>query len=287
MNDYLHQLTNLLNLSDALPALSSITIIGFGILFAFGVLNCVLGYRLLRFWMMLFGFIIGALIGFGIAFTGGMTEYYMYALIMVIAGVILSVIAFLSYKIGVFILGAGLGFGLGLYLLHPTTSLMFFICILIGVVLGVLAMKQARVILIVGTSLFGGVMAGFSAAKIGGLDDFPYGAGMSLGFVLLGMLIQFATNRDRDDDEEYDDEDKTLDYNIKRGEQNIVDEGRLEDEVIREMMEDNDREGEELWKKISRRDERSKKSKFDNHSYARRKEAQNGKRSKDECDEDA
>ena len=109
---------------------------------------------------------------------------------MVGAGVLLAVIAFVSYKIGIFILGAGIGIGLGIYVFHPTTSLVFFFCLLLGVGLGVLAMKQAREVLIIGTSLLGGAMAGFSAAKLGGLADIPYGLGLSAGFALLGMLIQ-------------------------------------------------------------------------------------------------
>ena len=122
--------------------------------------------------------------------------------LLVGAGVLLAVIAFVSYKIGIFILGAGIGIGLGIYVFHPTTSLVFFFCLLLGVGLGVLAMKQAREVLIIGTSLLGGAMAGFSAAKLGGLADIPYGLGLSAGFALLGMLIQFATNRRKDDDEE-------------------------------------------------------------------------------------
>ena len=42
----------------------------FAVILVFGVLNCILGYRLLRFWMMLCGFVIGAGIGFGAAYTG-------------------------------------------------------------------------------------------------------------------------------------------------------------------------------------------------------------------------
>lgn len=35
----------------------------FGIILIFGIMNCILGYRLLRFWMMLGGFFVGAAIG--------------------------------------------------------------------------------------------------------------------------------------------------------------------------------------------------------------------------------
>ena len=195
MNDILQQIMNMIENTRTVPSISSFSMIGFTVLLIFGVINCILGYRLLRFWMMLCGFVIGAGIGFGAAYTGGVTEKYMYAAFMVGAGVLLAVIAFVSYKIGIFILGAGIGIGLGIYVFHPTTSLVFFFCLLLGVGLGVLAMKQAREVLIIGTSLLGGAMAGFSAAKLGGLADIPYGLGLSAGFALLGMLIQFATNR--------------------------------------------------------------------------------------------
>ena len=211
MNDVLQQLMNMIETTRTVPSFSSISMIGFAVLLVFGAINCILGYRLLRFWMMLCGFIIGAGIGFGAAFSTGVTEKYMYAAFMVGAGVLLAVIVFMSYKIGIFILGAGIGIGLGIYVFHPTTSLVFFFCLLLGVGLGVLAMKWVREVLIIGTSLLGGVMAGFSAAKLGGLSDIPYGAGLSLGFALLGMLIQFATNRRREtDDDEYDEEDSDV-----------------------------------------------------------------------------
>lgn len=214
-------------------------------------------------------------------------------------------------------------------------------------------------------------MAGFSAAKLGGLADIPYGLGLSAGFALLGMLIQFATNRRKDDDEEeeyeedaYNDgqdssdyvdfrdympqkserkaqkevrrtstqrqnvkhtpgraqnsshkaarsaqqvdfrleknkgrkhkkdavapeSEKTIPYRPRKSRQKeidlplgsfdtedsyhpmnddyeepvVIDEDELDEEVLREMMDEDDREGEELWKKISRRDDTHKKRK--------------------------
>ena len=112
MNDILQQIMNMIENTRTVPSISSFSMIGFTVLLIFGVINCILGYRLLRFWMMLCGFVIGAGIGFGAAYTGGVTEKYMYAVFMVGAGVLLAVIAFVSYKIGIFILGAGIGIGL-------------------------------------------------------------------------------------------------------------------------------------------------------------------------------
>ena len=195
MTGILQQIMNTMEQTRSASVLDSVSMIGFAALLVLGVINCVLGYRLLRFWMMLFGFLIGGGIGLGVAYTMGIQEKYMYAVIMIGVGILLAVIAFLSYKVGIFIIGAGIGLGLGIYVFHPTTSLVFFFCLLLGVGLGVLAMKWARVVLIVGTSLLGGIMAGFSLAKFGGLADIPYGLGLSVLCAILGMLIQFATNR--------------------------------------------------------------------------------------------
>lgn len=178
----------------------------FAAIAVFGVVNCILGYRLLRFWMMLFGFCIGATLGVAAAYTSGMQDKTVYVGAMVGLGVILAVVAFLIYKAGIFMLGAGIGLVLSIYVLHPTTSFMFFLCILFGAGLGVLAMRWAREVIIIGTSLLGGVAAGVAVAKITALPQIPYGIGMSAGFALLGMMIQFLTNKvDRyeEDEEEY------------------------------------------------------------------------------------
>ena len=187
-------------------AVTDIQLIGFGILLVFGVINCILGYRLLRFWMMLFAFVIGAALGYGASFFMEVSDNTVRLAIGAGVGVVLAVLVFVSYKVGIFVLGAGLGLGIAVYVLHPTTSLMFFICLLAGAGLGTLAMKWAKEVIIVGTSLLGGAMAGMSLAKIGGLADFPYGIGLSAAFAVLGMLIQFATNRSRykEDEEEYE-----------------------------------------------------------------------------------
>lgn len=206
MLDFLLRVMDIIERVRTASAVSDIAMVGFGILLVFGFINCILGYRLLRFWMMIFGFVIGAGLGLGAAFTMGGGDTLTLIAAAVGVGIVLAVIAFLSYKVGIFVLGAGLGLGVGVYMLHPTTSLMFFICILLGVLLGSLAMKWAREVIIIGTSILGGAMAGLSLAKISKLPDIPYGIVLSIAFALLGMLIQFATNRRKYDD--YGDEEE-------------------------------------------------------------------------------
>lgn len=174
----------------------------FAVILVFGILNCILGYRLLHFWMMVGGFLVGGGLALIIVRTMGTQEKSMMMIAALVTGIIFAVIAFLIYKAGVFILAAGIGWALSIYFLHPTSSASFFACILIGVALGSMAVKYCREVLIVSTSLIGGVMAGVSLAKLGDLADFPYGLGMSVGFAIIGMLIQFAINKPASDNEE-------------------------------------------------------------------------------------
>ena len=209
--DMLSRGFDILQRAGGMEQISQLMVIVYGVLCVFGLLNCILGYRILRFWMMIFGFIIGAGAGFGVTYMSGVQDKMVIAGAMAGLGIVLAVVSFLIYRAGIFVLGFGIGITLSIYLVHPTSSFSFFLCILIGVGLGVLAMRYAKGVIIVGTSILGGVLAGLSIAKIAGLAQFPYGVGMAAGIAILGMLIQFAINKDRydeEDDEEEDDETK-------------------------------------------------------------------------------
>ena len=215
-------------------ALTDIQMIIFGVLLVFGVINCILGYRLLRFWMMLFGFAIGAGLGYGASFLMGIWDTTMQLAVSAGVGVVLAIIVFISYKAGIFVMGAGLGLGIAVYVLHPTTSLMFFVCLLAGVGIGSLAIKWAREVIITGTSLLGGAMAGMALAKLGGLAEFPYGIGLSAAFAALGMLIQFATNKKKYIDE-YEEEEEYV-KPVKNKVKKSVEKEYADDFIYREPL---------------------------------------------------
>lgn len=235
MTDILLRGMNILQRVRAMEQLSYMAAAAFGILLVFGLMNCILGYRLLRFWMMVFGFLLGAAGGLFLVYRWQTSEKLFYLAAMAGAGIVLAIVAFMVYKAGVFILGTGLGLFISVYVIHPTTSLAFFICLLIGAGLGALAMRYEREVIIVGTSLLGGVLSGFSMARLGGLSQMPYGLGLSAGCALLGMVIQFAINKPRYTREEYSEE--TSDPGKRRTtweeEKYLAAEG-LDDEAIEE-----------------------------------------------------
>ena len=179
---------DVLQRAGGMEQISQLMVIVYGVLCVFGLLNCILGYRILRFWMMIFGFIIGAGAGFGVTYMSGVQDKIVIVGAMAGLGIVLAVVSFLIYRAGIFRTWDLVSeITLSIYLIHPTSSFSFFLCILIGVGLGVLAMRYAKGVIIVGTSILGGVLAGLSIAKIAGLAQFPYGVGMAAGIVILGM----------------------------------------------------------------------------------------------------
>ncbi len=172
---------------------------------AFGLINVVLGYRLLRFWVMLFGFGLGALGAYLVLRELGAEGNSTYIAAMTGLGVFIGAIGFLIYRVGIFILGAGVGFGVSLYLLHPLSSAAFFLCVLIGLALGYLALRTSRWLIIILTSLAGGLMAGFCASKLlrfGGW--YPYLAGLVL--TAAGIAVQAFLNPKQEEEDEEEDE---------------------------------------------------------------------------------
>ena len=211
MTDILKNVLNIAARIHDMQAAGTLAMAFFGIVLVFGLVNCILGYRLLRFWMMIFGFLMGAGADFFGVYEAGASDKTIYVVVMLIAGVVLAVISFAIFKAGIFIIGAGIGLTVTIYLIHPTTSFTFFLCLLTGVGLGFLALRYEREVIIVGTSILGGILSGFATAKLTNMEEIPFGIIFSIGFALVGMLIQFAINRLK-----YEDEDEEEAENSRR-----------------------------------------------------------------------
>lgn len=218
MIDILKNVMNIAGRVHDMQIAGTLSMVVFGVVLVFGIMNCVLGYRLLRFWMMIFGFLIGAGIGLFAVYQIGFGEKLYYAVGMIGMGLILAILSFAVFKAGIFIMGAGIGLTLTVYIIHPTTSFSFFICLLAGVGLGMLALRYEREVIIVGTSILGGILSGFATAKLANMEEIPFGIIFSVGFALVGMLIQFAINKPKDEDDYDEDEEEVPSGKRRKGE---------------------------------------------------------------------
>ena len=86
MTDILKNVLNIAARIHDMQAAGTLAMAFFGIVLVFGLVNCILGYRLLRFWMMIFGFLMGAGAGFFGVYEAGASDKTIYVVVMLIAG---------------------------------------------------------------------------------------------------------------------------------------------------------------------------------------------------------
>jgi len=182
----------------------------------FGLLNCFFGYRIFRFMLGVYGFLLGALVGAIVA--GGVGEGQVWVLIVgaIVGGIVGAALMVLLYLAGVFVVGAIAGIvvanaiGAALGLDMPTL-----VVIILAVVVGIVALILQRVVLILATAFSGAwaavgggasLLTGqpvslnlFRTSEIWARADFSLlivlAVWLALG--LAGALVQFRTTADK------------------------------------------------------------------------------------------
>ena len=187
---------NSLNLAEKIETYATILLL-FEVIF--GALNCFFGYRLLKVWMAVCGFMIGAAAGFLIA-ARFLTERNIVFGITAAAGIVGSVLAYQIYLVGVFFLGwmmsvaAVIAFVRSLPIGDKEKLVVIAAGVLLGLIVGVLIVKFARPSIILLTGISGGIStatAAFSLLKLEQPVLVVTGAGIFLAIV--GILVQFLT----------------------------------------------------------------------------------------------
>lgn len=167
----------------------------------FALLICFFGYKFSRIFMSITGFIAGALLGYGAATQiFNLTGIPLIA-VVVVAGIIIAAMASWIYLAGIFILCFFLAFMASASLLPFSGDIQFFLCCLIGLIIAALAMRYMRPVIIVITSLVGGICAASLLTKVGPYLNFavfhslPSKMVLAASFFILGLLVQFLTTR--------------------------------------------------------------------------------------------
>lgn len=121
-----------------------------------GIIQCFFGYRLLKFWITLFGFLLGFLLGYGISGQLARDSAAVPVLAGIAAGLLAGFLAFKIYLMGVFVFCGLLGVYLVSAISFPSgdgwTVLAFVLEIAAFVAVGILSVKFARPFIIVITA---------------------------------------------------------------------------------------------------------------------------------------
>ena len=183
-----------------------------------GTVSCFAGYRLFRFVLAIYGFILGALMASSMM---GSTNTMGMILAAIVGGIAGAVILTFAYFVGIALIGAGLGALLAhvAWTTFQPTDPPAFVIIMLAILGAIGAMVLQRYIIVVGTALVGAwtliigtlaLMADRTAARDGAASNawilYPFAPApgqrwLPLAFVALGivgMVVQLGvTGRKR------------------------------------------------------------------------------------------
>lgn len=182
-------------------SIQSFLAIGTVISVAVAVCTLFWGYKLLKFWVSLAGFVIGAVVGAvcGIHLQGEMSLIIGAVLA---AGIIFACLALFFYKVGIFLFVGVTGYGLVTTLLYGWFGMeknwwIMTLGVVAGIVAGILAVKFIRIMVIVFTSINGGAALAFTICPLIGIDSFVITLIPTAVLAFMGLMWQFHNTSSR------------------------------------------------------------------------------------------
>ncbi|PXV95478.1 uncharacterized protein DUF4203 [Lachnotalea glycerini] len=218
-------LIKLLNISDIMDLLSGnymeilskyFTIIAIPIFIA-AMINCFFGHRIFKILVGLAGLFIGALLGAGIyigitvMLRKSMPGIAMIAFTSVMGAIVLGFLSFKLYKAGAFCMGFITGMTLGIVIMKLIGKDEYVIAGVIGgLLMGLLAIDLYKHVVIILTSVNGGLVGAACLAVILNNDDPVFILKLGAGFCAAGIIFQYVTlllhKRKKADNDEQEDE---------------------------------------------------------------------------------
>ena len=185
--------------SDIMTKFSQVAMV-FTIVIA--LLQCFFGYRLLKVWVTIIGFLLGFVLGFGFSAAFIKGEAYLPTVIGIAAGVLLALIAFKLYLLGVFIFCGFIAFGAVRTI--PVSdegiwkTVLLVLAVAAFVAAGVLAVKFSRPCIIAITAVSGAFQVVHSLQPQ--IPVLASNRALSLVTAVviaaLGIAVQFMTTKD-------------------------------------------------------------------------------------------
>ena len=162
-----------------------------------GLVSCFLGYKLLRVWMALVGFVIGMATGYLISY-----KYFSNMVIPIIigfsVGVLIGFIAYRIYLLGVFLIAlvTTLGF-FGQLVAHYNEPnwVWLVLTVILSIIAAILAIKFVKPVIIISTALNGATTVMMDVFKLLQEDTKHMMLIASLLLAVLGIMVQFFTNK--------------------------------------------------------------------------------------------
>lgn len=155
-----------------------------------GIFLSMFGLKMIRLWSALLGLVAGAGIGFAVTELAGLEPMIVVGA-TIGGGIVLAFLAGFFYRFGIFLLALLSGTYIAILFVNPQDWIFLGVCLAIGIVISLLALKFVEPIMIVVTSIIGGVLAGDAIATLAELDNPIFRYGIMVLVAIVGGIIQF------------------------------------------------------------------------------------------------
>ena len=162
-----------------------------------GFANCFLGYKLLRVWFALIGFVIGMVAGYMLSYKY-VSNMVIPIIVGFLAGIIVGYIAYRVYLVGVFLMALVGTFGfIGQLLAHYNEPgwLWLSLTAVLAVVVAIVALKFVKPVIIISSALNGGVLMMSGIFKLLAIDAKHMIVLAAMLLAILGIMVQFFTTK--------------------------------------------------------------------------------------------
>lgn len=156
-----------------------------------GIFLSMFGLKLIRLWSALLGLVAGAGIGFAVTELAGLEPMIVVGA-TIGGGIVLAFLAGFFYRFGIFLLALLTGTYIAILFVNPQDWIFLGVCLAIGIVIALLALKFVEPIMIVVTSIIGGVLAGDAIATLAELGNPIFRYGIMVLVAIVGGIIQFT-----------------------------------------------------------------------------------------------
>lgn len=156
-----------------------------------GIFLSMFGLKMIRLWSALLGLVAGAGIGFAVTELAGLEPMIVVGA-TIGGGIVLAFLAGFFYRFGIFLLALLSGTYIAILFVNPQDWIFLGVCLAIGIVISLLALKFVEPIMIVVTSIIGGVLAGDTIATLAELDNPIFRYGIMVLVAIVGGIIQFT-----------------------------------------------------------------------------------------------
>lgn len=156
-----------------------------------GIFLSMFGLKLILLWSALLGLVAGAGIGFAVTELAGLEPMIVVGA-TIGGGIVLAFLAGFFYRFGIFLLALLTGTYIAILFVNPQDWIFLGVCLAIGLVIALLALKFVEPIMIVVTSILGGVLAGDAIATLAEFDNPIFRYGIMVLVAIVGGIIQFT-----------------------------------------------------------------------------------------------